>query len=473
MAEPQRAATLGELRKSGHRVLPVREEIRRNLMARMRDGSDLFPGVMGYEDSVIPQVENAILAGQDIIFLGENAARPSPASSAASSTSSTRRPPSSRAARSTTTPSTPICLACRTPARRAGRRPRDRLAAPRPALRREARHPRHLRRRPHRRDRPHQGRRGPLPLRRAHHPLRPHPPRQPRHLLHQRAPRPGRAHPGRPLQPHGGARHPDPRPPRPPPPRHLRRRQRQPGGLHQPRPHHHPPQGPLRRPHPHPLPQDRRGGGRPSSSRSAPASPTRRRPSSCPASWPRSSAEFTALARRSADINQRSGVSVRVSIANYETLAGLRPATRHPLQRVPGRAPRLRPALHHRLHPRQAGAGDRRGRPRGPRRRRAHQEGRPQRLQPPLRRRRLHRAPGAAIRGGAGGRGRQRGALLRLRRAPRRRGRPRAHGRSASASTRRSRKPSSPPAPSSSWTALHLNRKLNRDRVEGKFRYRT
>ncbi len=71
MAEPQRAATLGELRKSGHRVLPVREEIRRNLMARMRDGSDLFPGVMGYEDTVIPQVENAILAGQDIIFLGE------------------------------------------------------------------------------------------------------------------------------------------------------------------------------------------------------------------------------------------------------------------------------------------------------------------------------------------------------------------------------------------------------------------
>ncbi|MCY4623761.1 MAG: sigma 54-interacting transcriptional regulator [Chloroflexi bacterium] len=71
MADAQKATTLGELRKSGHRVLPVREEIRRNLMARMRDGAALFPGVMGYEDTVIPQVENAVLAGQDIIFLGE------------------------------------------------------------------------------------------------------------------------------------------------------------------------------------------------------------------------------------------------------------------------------------------------------------------------------------------------------------------------------------------------------------------
>ena len=71
MADAQKATTLGELRKAGHRVLPVREEVRRNLMARMREGRALFPGVMGYEDSVIPQVENAILAGQDIIFLGE------------------------------------------------------------------------------------------------------------------------------------------------------------------------------------------------------------------------------------------------------------------------------------------------------------------------------------------------------------------------------------------------------------------
>ena len=71
MADARKAATIGELRKSGYRVLPVREEIRRNLIARMREGKQLFPGVVGYEETVVPQVENAILAGQDIIFLGE------------------------------------------------------------------------------------------------------------------------------------------------------------------------------------------------------------------------------------------------------------------------------------------------------------------------------------------------------------------------------------------------------------------
>jgi magnesium chelatase subunit I len=45
--------------------------MRRNLIEKMRKGDDLFPGIMGYEESVIPQLENAILSGQDIIFLGE------------------------------------------------------------------------------------------------------------------------------------------------------------------------------------------------------------------------------------------------------------------------------------------------------------------------------------------------------------------------------------------------------------------
>ena len=72
------------------------------------------------------------------------------------------------------------------------------LARPRPPLFRKTGHPRHLHRRPHRRNRPHQGCRRPPPLRRNRHPLRPRPPHQPRHFLHQRTPRPGRAHPGRP-----------------------------------------------------------------------------------------------------------------------------------------------------------------------------------------------------------------------------------------------------------------------------------
>ncbi|CAN5656431.1 MAG: magnesium chelatase [Chloroflexia bacterium] len=63
--------TLGELRESGHSVVPVREELRRNLIGKLRSGESIFSGVMGYEDTVIPQIENAILSGQDIIFLGE------------------------------------------------------------------------------------------------------------------------------------------------------------------------------------------------------------------------------------------------------------------------------------------------------------------------------------------------------------------------------------------------------------------
>lgn len=66
-----RPSTLGELRESGYAVTSVRDELRRNLMSRLRNGEPVFPGIVGYEDTVIPQVENAILAGQDIILLGE------------------------------------------------------------------------------------------------------------------------------------------------------------------------------------------------------------------------------------------------------------------------------------------------------------------------------------------------------------------------------------------------------------------
>src|SRR3712207_7631061 len=45
--------------------------MRANLLARLGEGGELFPGVVGYEDSVVPAVENAVLAGQDIVFLGE------------------------------------------------------------------------------------------------------------------------------------------------------------------------------------------------------------------------------------------------------------------------------------------------------------------------------------------------------------------------------------------------------------------
>ena len=71
MSTVERPRTVGELRESGYEPLPVREEMRRNLIAGIRSGKDLFPGVYGYDETVIPHVVNAILAGQDIIFLGE------------------------------------------------------------------------------------------------------------------------------------------------------------------------------------------------------------------------------------------------------------------------------------------------------------------------------------------------------------------------------------------------------------------
>ena len=65
------AHTLGELRRAEYRVQPIKSELRRNLIRKLRSGEQLFPGIVGYDDSVIPQVENAILAGQDIVLLGE------------------------------------------------------------------------------------------------------------------------------------------------------------------------------------------------------------------------------------------------------------------------------------------------------------------------------------------------------------------------------------------------------------------
>ncbi len=65
------AQTVGELRRSEYRVLPVKTEMRRNLIRKLQAGEALFPGIVGYADSVVPQVENAILAGHDLVLLGE------------------------------------------------------------------------------------------------------------------------------------------------------------------------------------------------------------------------------------------------------------------------------------------------------------------------------------------------------------------------------------------------------------------
>ena len=66
-----RPATLGDLRASGWQSRPVKEELRANAIRRIAARDPLVDGVLGYEDTVLPQLENALLAGHDVIFLGE------------------------------------------------------------------------------------------------------------------------------------------------------------------------------------------------------------------------------------------------------------------------------------------------------------------------------------------------------------------------------------------------------------------
>jgi magnesium chelatase subunit I len=64
-------ATLGELRASGWESRTVKAELRANLLDRLAQGRGIMPGIIGFEESVVPAIENAIIAGQDLVFLGE------------------------------------------------------------------------------------------------------------------------------------------------------------------------------------------------------------------------------------------------------------------------------------------------------------------------------------------------------------------------------------------------------------------
>ena len=70
LAPMERPQTLGELRASGWTSRSVRDELRANLIERLRAGTPAFPGIVGYEDSVIPQIQNAVLSGHSFILLG-------------------------------------------------------------------------------------------------------------------------------------------------------------------------------------------------------------------------------------------------------------------------------------------------------------------------------------------------------------------------------------------------------------------
>src|SRR5690606_32089163 len=64
------AATVGQLKATGYRFLPVKDELRKNLITKLRAGDELFPGIRGYRETVVPQIVNGILAKHDLLFLG-------------------------------------------------------------------------------------------------------------------------------------------------------------------------------------------------------------------------------------------------------------------------------------------------------------------------------------------------------------------------------------------------------------------
>ncbi|MFT5441599.1 MAG: magnesium chelatase subunit I [Myxococcota bacterium] len=71
VSAPPTITTLGELRSAGYGARTLRDELRANLERFMREGRPMFEGIMGYEETVVPALENALLCGHDLIFLGE------------------------------------------------------------------------------------------------------------------------------------------------------------------------------------------------------------------------------------------------------------------------------------------------------------------------------------------------------------------------------------------------------------------
>ena len=66
----QKPRTLGELKKAGYRSRRVKEELRANLVRKLAAREPIFPGVIGYEDTVVPQIVNAVLSRHNFILLG-------------------------------------------------------------------------------------------------------------------------------------------------------------------------------------------------------------------------------------------------------------------------------------------------------------------------------------------------------------------------------------------------------------------
>lgn len=136
-------ATLGALRAAGHRHRTVKQELRDNLRARMRDGAPRFAGIVGYDDTVLPEVERALLAGHDMVLLGERGQGKTRLIRSLVTLLDEWTPViAARCSTSTAAPGHPGVSGA---GRRGRRRPAGRLAAPLDAVRGEAGHPGHQR----------------------------------------------------------------------------------------------------------------------------------------------------------------------------------------------------------------------------------------------------------------------------------------------------------------------------------------
>src|SRR5881398_1924195 len=231
-------STLRELRDSGHRLKSVKAEIRDNLLSRLAAGEPAFPGILGFDETVLPEVERALLAGHDMVLLGERGQGKTrlirtivglldewtPVIAGAELHEHPYEPitPASKRLAAELGDELPVAWVHR------DERYAEKLATPDTSV-------------------------GDLigdvdPIKVAegrtlgdpetvHYGLVPH---QPRDLQRQRAARPGRADPGGTAQRARGARHPDPRLPGAAAAGPAAGREREPRGLHQPRADHHP-----------------------------------------------------------------------------------------------------------------------------------------------------------------------------------------------------------------------------------------
>src|SRR2546423_14551283 len=71
MSNPAKPTNLRQLRESGWRSKSVKREIHDNFLGALARGDELFPGIIGYDSTVIPEINLALLAGHDLLFLGE------------------------------------------------------------------------------------------------------------------------------------------------------------------------------------------------------------------------------------------------------------------------------------------------------------------------------------------------------------------------------------------------------------------